>query len=220
MNGISQDLFICVNTVLSKSTFLFKLLALVPLIKLDHFTVKDAIFFDNQQIGRNHLSECIRLDITFNCFKSAYCGEWLFKFRYTTQRYNHHFFSLQLLVGDQYLAYHLQAANHCAWEAFFHLAPRVSFLARPRFRERKEERPWERGWTFSVVSCSPWREWKHLQTSCWKSVSLEEIFRGLRSTKKIPSSLKLEPWKDLFWSVIVELTLGVFYDEIFGSRTK
>lgn len=85
MNGISQDLFICVNTVLSKSTFLFKLLALVPLIKLDHFTVKDAIFFDNQQIGRYHLSECIRLDITFNCFKSAYCGEWLFKFRYTTQ---------------------------------------------------------------------------------------------------------------------------------------
>lgn len=44
MNGISQDLFIYVNTVLSRSTFLFKLLALVPLIKLDHFTVKDGFF--------------------------------------------------------------------------------------------------------------------------------------------------------------------------------
>lgn len=78
MNGISQDLFINVNTVLSKSTFLFKLLALVPLVKLDHFMVKDAFFFDNQQTGRNHLSECIQLDTPFYCFKSAYCGEWLF----------------------------------------------------------------------------------------------------------------------------------------------
>lgn len=55
MNGISQDLFIYVNTILSKATFLFKLLALVPLIKLDHFMVKGAFFFDNQQTGRNHL---------------------------------------------------------------------------------------------------------------------------------------------------------------------
>jgi len=74
---VSQDLFIYVNTVLSKSTFLFKLLALVPLIKLDHFMVKDAFFFHNQQTGRNHLFECIRLDTPFYCFKSAYCGEWL-----------------------------------------------------------------------------------------------------------------------------------------------
>ena len=72
---ISQDLFINVNTVLSKSTFLFKLLALVPLVKLDHFMVRDAFFFDNQQTGRNHLVECIRLDTPFYCFKSAYCGE-------------------------------------------------------------------------------------------------------------------------------------------------
>ena len=204
MNGISQDLFINVNTVLSKSTFLFKLLALVPLVKLDHFMVKDAFFFDNQQTGRNHLCECIRLDTPFYCFKSAYCGEWLFNL----DTLHEQTFFENIPIQSPFCF--SSAARR--WSV---TSPQGFFTSLTSF-QRKERRE-SLGTRLSIFSCfvqslhtSKWREWKHLQTSFWKSVSLEEIFRGLRSPKKIPSSQKLEPWKDLFWSVIVELTLGVF----------
>lgn len=135
MNGISQDLFIYVNTILSKATFLFKLLALVPLIKLDHFMVKDAFFF--RQPTNWSKSSLSAFDSTLLFTVSSpltVVNDWLIQIHYTNKLF---FFKHTDTITILFLLSCSQVISN--------LAPRVSLLPGPRFRGRKEESPWERG---------------------------------------------------------------------------